>query len=44
MVQGFGSEVPELAVNKIGDYSGTVKLTPGFVQVNSDGDWTIAAK
>jgi hypothetical protein len=44
VVQGFGSEVPELAVNKIGDYSGTVKLTPGFVQVNSDGDWTIAAK
>jgi TM2 domain-containing membrane protein YozV len=44
VVQGFGSEVPELAVNKIGDYSGTVKLTPGFVQVNSDGDWTITAK
>ncbi|WP_457972386.1 TM2 domain-containing protein [Arthrobacter sp. D1-17] len=44
VVQGFGSEIPELAVNKIGDYSGTVQLTPGFVQVNSDGDWTITAK
>jgi TM2 domain-containing membrane protein YozV len=44
VVQGFASEVPELAVNKIGDYSGTVTLTPGFVQVNSDGDWTIAPK
>lgn len=44
VVQGFGSEVPELAVNKAGNYSGTVTLTPGFVQVNSDGDWTIAPK
>ncbi|MFE4541481.1 TM2 domain-containing protein [Arthrobacter sp. NPDC056727] len=44
VVQGFGSEVPELPVNKVGDYSGTVKLTPGFVQVNSDGDWTITPK
>ncbi len=44
VVQGFGSEIPELAVNKIGNYSGTVQLTPGFVQVNSDGDWTITAK
>ncbi|MFC9333643.1 TM2 domain-containing protein [Arthrobacter sp. NPDC057009] len=44
VVQGFGSEVPELAVNKAGDYSGTVTLTPGFVQVNSDGDWTITPK
>ena len=44
LVQGFGSEIPELVVNKIGAYSGTVQLTPGFVQVNSDGDWTITAK
>jgi len=44
VVEGFGSEVPELAVNKIGNYSGTVTLTPSFVQVNSDGDWTIAPK
>lgn len=43
-VEGFGSEVPELAVNKIGNYSGTVKLTPGFVQVKSEGAWTITAK
>ena len=35
---------PSCPVNKIGDYSGTVKVTPGFVQINSDGDWTIAAK
>jgi TM2 domain-containing membrane protein YozV len=44
VVLGFGSEVPEDAVNKVGDYSGTVKLTPGFVQINSDGDWTITPK
>lgn len=44
VVEGFGSDIPELAVNKIGAYSGTVQLTPGFVQVNSDGDWTITAK
>lgn len=44
LVEGFGSEVPELAVNKIGAYSGTVQLTPGFVQVKSEGDWTITAK
>ncbi|HKS01677.1 MAG TPA: NINE protein [Arthrobacter sp.] len=44
VVLGFGSEVPETAVNKIGDYNGTVALTPGFVQVNSDGDWTITPK
>jgi hypothetical protein len=44
LVEGFGSEIPELAVNKIGNYSGTVQLTPGFVQVKSEGDWTITAK
>jgi len=44
VVLGFGNEVPEEAVNKVGDYSGTVTLTPGFVQVNSDGDWTITPK
>lgn len=44
VVQGFGNEVPETAVNETGDYSGTVALTPGFVQVNSDGDWTITPK
>lgn len=44
LVEGFGSEIPELAVNKIGAYSGTVQLTPGFVQVKSEGDWTITAK
>ncbi|MEV7606138.1 TM2 domain-containing protein [Paenarthrobacter sp. NPDC089322] len=42
VVQGYGGSYPELAVNEIGSYSGTVKLTgPGFVQVNAEGDWTI---
>jgi hypothetical protein len=44
VVLGFGNEVPEEAVNKVGDYSGNVTLTPGYVQVNSDGDWTITPK
>jgi TM2 domain-containing membrane protein YozV len=44
VVEGFGSEIPELAVNKVGAYSGTVQLTPGFVQIKSDGNWTITAK
>jgi TM2 domain len=44
LVEGFGSEIPELAVNKVGTYNGTVQLTPGFVQVKSEGDWTITAK
>lgn len=43
VVRGFGGSSPELAVNTIGGYSGTVPLTgPGFVQVMSDGDWSIA--
>lgn len=42
VVKGYGGSRSELAVNEIGSYSGTVKLTgPGFVQVNSEGDWTI---
>lgn len=42
VVKGFGGSYAELAVNVIGSYSGTVKLTgPGFVQVLSSGDWTI---
>ncbi|MFK0040780.1 NINE protein [Paenarthrobacter sp. NPDC090517] len=42
VVQGFGGNYGELAVNEIGSYSGTVKLTgPGFVQVTAKGDWTI---
>lgn len=44
LVESFVSEVPEVPVDKDGNYSGTVQLTPGFVQVNSDGDWTITAK
>lgn len=42
VVQGYGGSRSELAVNTIGSYTGTVKLTgPGFVQVTSSGDWTI---
>lgn len=42
VIHGYGSSYPELAVNEIGSYQGTVELTgPGFVQVNSTGDWTI---
>ncbi|WP_423184972.1 hypothetical protein [Arthrobacter sp. NyZ413] len=33
---------PDLAVNEIGSYKGTVALAgPTFVQVESDGDWSI---
>jgi hypothetical protein len=42
VVKGYGGSRSELAVNTIGSYTGTVKLTgPGFVQVTSSGDWTI---
>jgi TM2 domain-containing membrane protein YozV len=42
VVIGYGSSYPQLAVNEIGSYSGTVRLTaPAFVQVESSGDWTI---
>lgn len=42
VVRGYGGRSAELAVNTIGSYSGTVKLTtPGFIQVTSSGDWTI---
>lgn len=42
VVIGYGSSFPQLAVNEIGSYSGTVRLTgPAFVQVESSGDWTI---
>jgi len=44
VVQGYGGDFPELAVNEIGSYSGTVELTAGFIQVISEGDWTITAK
>lgn len=41
-VWGYGGSGSELAVNTIGSYQGTVELTgPGFIQVNSEGDWTI---
>jgi hypothetical protein len=41
-VWGYGGSSSELAVNTIGSYQGTVELTgPGFIQVNSEGDWSI---
>ncbi|GAA1267855.1 TM2 domain-containing protein [Arthrobacter pascens] len=44
LVEGFGAEIPELPVDDEGNYSGTVRLTPGFVQIKSQGDWTLTAK
>ena len=44
VVLGFGGDFPEFPVNELGSYSGTVELTAGFIQVISDGDWTITAK
>lgn len=44
LVEGFGADAPELPVDEDGTYSGTVQLTPGFVQIKSEGDWTITAK
>lgn len=42
VVTGYGEGFPQLAVNEIGNYSGTVLLTgPAFVQVISDGDWSL---
>jgi len=44
VVTGYGASFPELAVNVIGLYKGTVALTtPGLVQIESDGDWTLTA-
>ena len=42
VVVGYGGSYSELAVNEIGAYSGTVKLTmPAVIQVNSEGNWSI---
>ncbi|MET3510809.1 hypothetical protein [Plantibacter flavus] len=42
MVKGYGGKYPELAVNTIGSYTGTVELTgPGYVQITSSGSWTV---
>ncbi|GAA2199051.1 hypothetical protein [Sinomonas flava] len=42
VVTGYASAFPQLAVNEIGSYKGTVPLSlPAFVQVISEGDWTI---
>ena len=41
-VLAFGEGVDNL-VNEIGEYSGTVLLsTPAIVEINADGDWSIA--
>jgi hypothetical protein len=44
LVEGFGAQIPELSVDDEGSYSRTVKLSPGFVQIKSEGDWTINYK
>lgn len=45
VVYGYGGSSRQLAVNEIGSYQGTVKLTlPGYVQVLSEGNWTISPK
>jgi hypothetical protein len=42
VIKGFGGSFAELAVNTIGSYQGTVELTgPAFIQVESEGDWSI---
>jgi hypothetical protein len=44
VVHGYGARFADLAVNEIGNYSGTVRLTtPGLVQVTADpaGTWSI---
>lgn len=41
VVIGYGGDGADLAVNEIGDYSGTVRLDPGLVQVKAEGPWTI---
>lgn len=43
VVIGYGGDRADLAVNEIGDYSGTVRLDSGLVQVNAEGAWTIEA-
>ena len=40
-VKSFGGDRPDLLVNEIGPYSGTVVIEPGVIQVNADGAWTI---
>lgn len=45
VVEVYGSDGSDLAVNEIGSYSGTVPLsTPALVQVTSDGSWSIKPK
>ncbi len=42
VVIGYGANYPQQAVHQIGTFKGTVVLTtPGYLQVESDGDWTI---
>jgi hypothetical protein len=42
LISGAGGYRPDLAVNTIGGYSGTVRVeTPAVATVTSDGEWSI---
>lgn len=42
-VHYFGS-TPDLLINEIGAYTGTVVWAPGFYQVSADGNWSATVK
>lgn len=45
VVEVYSSSGSDLAVNEIGSYSGTVPLSaPAFVQITSEGSWSIEPK
>ena len=42
-VEAHGEDFPDLLVNEIGDYEGTVRVTNAIaLVVTGDGDWTIS--
>jgi hypothetical protein len=42
VVKTYGGRSPDLVVNEIGPYNGTVPLTgPSVVGINADGNWSI---
>jgi hypothetical protein len=43
VVAQYGGTIPNLAVNEIGAYSGTVPMTagPSVIEIQSDGAWTV---
>lgn len=40
VVESYGADDP-LAVNEIGNYTGTVPIAAGVIQITSDGSWTL---